>query len=297
MSARHSTTKAGLHRLRRARFFRVPRNERAEIHQQAAVAIFGQAGEAVDVDDFDARALQGLDQRIGQPLRQLVEGDDLIGRVGGADLVVTPGVAERNARERELRGPDRPEMGEDGGEDFVRLATPRRKRIQQPPRPRAIPLRENLRRRQTRTAQPVEQIDATSEADERIVAIDLKARRQVSRRDRRKTFRVGARSGSSFRAENAPAANMSRLAMAKPSERDEERSVLFAIAPARPGAGVEQDADDRQIEFGAGAGACVRPARALRDRAPATPCRPPKNAASAHGRECRERGSRASRQA
>ncbi len=60
---------------------------------------------------------------------------------------------------------------------------------------------------------------------------------------------ASARSGSLGHVENSPSRNIARLASARPSERPIV-SPLFGIAetPRRPGAGIEQHADDRKIE-------------------------------------------------
>jgi len=43
--------------------------QRAGIDQQAAVAILGQPRQRIELDDFQAGALDRLDQLVGQPLR------------------------------------------------------------------------------------------------------------------------------------------------------------------------------------------------------------------------------------
>ena len=43
------------------------------IDEQAAIAVFGEPSEAVDVGDVKSGALERFDQRIAQPLRQLVQ--------------------------------------------------------------------------------------------------------------------------------------------------------------------------------------------------------------------------------
>ncbi len=86
------------------------RRDHAGVDEQAAVAVFGEPGQAVDVGDRDAGLLQRLDQRIGEPLRQLVERHEAVGRVVAPDRRMPPGVAERDAAEREPARPDRSEM-------------------------------------------------------------------------------------------------------------------------------------------------------------------------------------------
>ena len=88
----------------------IAQRQHADIDEQAAIAVFGKPGEAVDVGHLDAGALQRLDQRIGQPLRELVQRHEAVGRVVGLDRRMAPAIAERNAAERQPRRPDRPEM-------------------------------------------------------------------------------------------------------------------------------------------------------------------------------------------
>ena len=64
--------------------------------------------------------LQRLDQRIGEPLRQLVDRHEAVGGVVAPDRGMPPGVAERDAAERQPARPDRPEMLEQRFEDARR---------------------------------------------------------------------------------------------------------------------------------------------------------------------------------
>src|SRR5579883_2038799 len=87
--------------------------QHAEIDEQAAVAIFGKSGEPVDVSNLKACALQRLDQRVAQPLRELVEGNEAFGRIAGLQSGMTPAIAERNARKLKPRRPDGAELAQD----------------------------------------------------------------------------------------------------------------------------------------------------------------------------------------
>eukprot|EP01038_Epipyxis_sp_PR26KG_P019246 gene19246-27267_t len=106
------------------RLARILERDDAPIEQEPAIAVLRQAGQFVDVDDGDAGPLQRLDQRIGQPLRELVEGHEP-GR-GGAlrDQRVAPGVAQRDARQRQARGPDAAEGGQNLAEHVARAQAP-----------------------------------------------------------------------------------------------------------------------------------------------------------------------------
>ena len=81
---------------------------------------------------------------------------------------------------------------------------------------------------------------------------------------------ASTRNGSSGRLENAPEMNISKLATASPSDRPKTRAgPAFLVAPARPGAGVEEDADDREVERRPRHLGCLGPGRHRDDAAPA----------------------------
>src|SRR5262245_1532315 len=83
------------------------RADHAEIDEEAAVAIFGERGELVQPLHGEPRRLERLGERIGEPLRELVEGHDPIGGVAGAHGGMTAGIADRTSLEREGGRPDR----------------------------------------------------------------------------------------------------------------------------------------------------------------------------------------------
>ena len=89
----------------------IAQHQHAGIDEQAAIAVFGKAGQAVDVGDRDAGPLQRLDQRIGEPLRQLVQRHEAARSRRAVDQRrMAPAIAERDAAERHPRRPDRPEL-------------------------------------------------------------------------------------------------------------------------------------------------------------------------------------------
>ena len=110
----------GIDGIRLHRLGRIAQRDHAEIDEQAAIAVFGKAGQAVHVADFKSRLLQRLDQRIGQPLRQLVERHETVGRVGALDRGMFPGVAQRHAAEHDPSRPDRAEMQKQGAQNIGR---------------------------------------------------------------------------------------------------------------------------------------------------------------------------------
>jgi hypothetical protein len=72
--------------------------QHAGVEEQAAVAVLGQAGQGVQPIDLHAGPFKGLEQRVGEPLRQLVEGHPALAGagVGIAGRRVPPAVAQRD---------------------------------------------------------------------------------------------------------------------------------------------------------------------------------------------------------
>jgi hypothetical protein len=101
VSARHSTMNSSLtFQLRRQRG-RVAQDDHAAVDQQAAVAVFGQAGERVEAAHLHAGPLEGFEQRVGEPLRQLVEGHPAVGQARAVH-------GARGASSRPAQRPGRP---------------------------------------------------------------------------------------------------------------------------------------------------------------------------------------------
>jgi hypothetical protein len=97
VSARHSTMSSspGLPDCARPGPGRAAQH--AGVQQQAAVAVLGQAGQLVEAAHLDAGPFEGLQQRVGQPLRQLVEGHPAVARAAPRTGFVAPAVAQRHA--------------------------------------------------------------------------------------------------------------------------------------------------------------------------------------------------------
>src|SRR3954451_6527827 len=135
-------------RVRMNRGLRIAQAQHACVHKQSAIAVFGKPGEAVDLGDRDARPLQRLDQRVGEPLRELVDRDEAIGGVVALDRGMAPGVAERDTAKRKTARPNRPEMFEQGFQDTRRGQSPvlgqRCKIIVKPAGPRLVLPREHV---------------------------------------------------------------------------------------------------------------------------------------------------------
>ena len=80
-----------------------------QIQEQPPVAIFRQTGEFVNPSDGDTRCQDGLDERVGQPLGQLVERHEAGGHAWAGNLTVTPDITEVDATHAETPWPDRTE--------------------------------------------------------------------------------------------------------------------------------------------------------------------------------------------
>ncbi len=96
---------------------RLTRTDHAEIDQQTAVAIFRQGGEFVEPGHGQSCMLDRFEERIGQPLRQLVKRHDLVGVVAGANRRVAARIADGDAAQHQARRPDRRQAVEQRGED------------------------------------------------------------------------------------------------------------------------------------------------------------------------------------
>ena len=270
----------------------------ARVDEQAAIAVFGEAGQAVDVGDLDAGRLQRLDQRIGQPLRQLVQ------RHEAGRRIVRSSSAGWRQQSPSGTPPSSSRDGQIGPELAQQLATGWRAPATRPPSAQ--------RGQSDRTARPgaasstrAKTSGARRQRWRRAGAADRRGRRGPAADWRRVTWKAdasdslgrlcsaaaSARKGRRRSAENAPSANMARLASARPSERPTVvAGGSVAIAPARPGAGIEQDADDGEIEGRARALAGDRAMPSPGRSRPSGRGRRPRNAASAHGTARRASG-------
>jgi hypothetical protein len=71
------------------------RADQTEVDEQASVAIFRQRRELARPFDRERRCLERREQRIGEPLRELVERHDTVGAVAGAHGGMPAGIADR----------------------------------------------------------------------------------------------------------------------------------------------------------------------------------------------------------
>ena len=159
---------------------RLARDDDAAVEQQAAVAVLGQAGQRIQAGDADAGPLQRFDQRVAQPLAQLVEGHPA-GRGGVAAVgsrcageAVRPHIAGRQPGDDAATAPDRPESAQ-------HLAQHRRGRelgaaaggeaIEEQARAHLQAAAAGLGRQ--RLAEPAEQPGAALQADHRVARAGL----------------------------------------------------------------------------------------------------------------------------
>ena len=169
-----------------------------------------------------------------------------------------PAIAERDAAERQPRRPDRPEMREHLRQDDRRGDPPvlreRGQMIEQAAGARRVVAAENLRRRHHGPAEPAQQIGAPGNALQRI-AHPIPGSRERALPPAR-SARIDAidpqRTAGPHRefaiAEHHQAGERQALGAA-----DRFAARRIAESPVRPRAGIEQHADDRQIERRAGA--------------------------------------------
>ena len=206
-------------------------------------------------------------------MRQLVEGHEAVAGICGGGERVPPGVAEIDAAEPDAARPDRAEMPQQGLENARRrdaaLAGLLGEDIEQPARPRLIGLPEHIPIARHHRSETVEERGAPVEADERIVDADLEAARQLVRIERHQRLRIDAErvvrpAGKGAADEQVEARQGEPL-----RARVGLAGAALVIAPVGSGAGVEQHADDGEIERGAAHGGGVRPIDRLGDRRPA----------------------------
>ena len=80
-----------------------------QVRKQTPVAIFRQTGEFVNPSDSYTRCEDGLNERVGQPLGQLVERHEAGGKAWAGNLTVTPDITEVDSTHAETSWPDRTE--------------------------------------------------------------------------------------------------------------------------------------------------------------------------------------------
>jgi hypothetical protein len=87
----------------------VPGRQQLQVKEQTPVAIFRQTGEFVNPSDSDTGRQHGLDERVGQPLGQLVERHEAGGKPWAGNLSVMPDIAQIDSAYVKTPWPDRAE--------------------------------------------------------------------------------------------------------------------------------------------------------------------------------------------
>ena len=277
VSARHSTTSS----LPTACVaFAAPDRpgQHADVEQQAAVAVFRQRGQRVAAVTSHARPFERLEQRIREPLRELVEGHAAARwvrcrRRGGC----APDVAERQRRRASWP------VSQIGVE--ARRAASRSSRAARDRRVAVADQRIEHAPKVGRRARAPRPAAAAAPRGPRAPTSGFASPTWNSAAERRPRRCVASAGGVDAQriagiAENAPAMNARKLATPRPSER----AIALArfaldVAPRGTGAGVEQHADDGEVDLRARAigRRCAPPARASssarRSTPPASKCR------------------------
>ena len=251
MSARHSTTASESTASAAVRRAGVARAQHARIDEQPAVAVLGEAGQIVEAGDGDSRLLQRLDEGVGEPLGELVEWHQPVGRVAGADGAMAPHVAQVDAAEGEAAGPDIRESLQHASEDGLGrnrpVPRPCRQVVEEAARPGRVGAEERRVGAQA-PAQPAEERHASRQARKRVVRPGPEAARQVRFREPRQGLGVGA-AGIRRVGREEPAREHLQTGRGEPFRAPESGAAQgFTVAPVRAGAGVEQDARDREVE-------------------------------------------------
>src|SRR5690349_20602881 len=91
----------------------VLRHQHARVDEEPAIPVLREAGQRVQALDPPSRSLERLDERVGEPLRELVEGDDAV----AWDGTVTPCVAQGHTVDRKPPRPYRPQHIEKDAKD------------------------------------------------------------------------------------------------------------------------------------------------------------------------------------
>ena len=99
---------------------RIGRHDHARVDQRPTVPVFGQRGQLVYSIDIDPAPLKRLQQRIGEPLRKLVERHPARGSPLSARERVLPHISERLTGKLPVRRPNRRQCFEQRGKDFFR---------------------------------------------------------------------------------------------------------------------------------------------------------------------------------
>ncbi len=216
---------------------------------EPAVAVFRQRREFVEPDHCEAGVCERLDQRIGQPLRELVERHDLVGIVAHGRM--TAGVAERIAVQRQAGWPDRRQPVEQRRKDRRSWKAPvgggPQEMIDEMAGPRGCAA-EQVGPGRERLAELAQQQASPLQSDQRIAGIDVEVPRQCLGVDPGQSVAVGAPRLPRIAGKSAVAEHMDARDRKPFGAREAQVAVALAIVPLDAGAGVEQHAHGREID-------------------------------------------------
>ena len=242
----------------------VAQHQRAGIDEQPAIAILRKSGQAIDGGHGNPGAFHRLDQGIGEPLRQLVERHEPVGGIVRAQRRMLPAIAQGNAPQRDPRRPDRPEMDEQFAQDgggFDRAAGGEAdEMIEQAAGPRLVHGAENRRCWRDRAAEPAQQVGTSGKAGQRIGVAGLKTCAQCRVRQPFERACIGPQ-GIAGTSRKRAAGEHGEARQCKPLRTaDLASGRRVAKPPVRAGPGIEQHADDGEIELGTCPRGAVAPA-------------------------------------
>ena len=208
-------------------------DQHAQVHEQAAVAVLGQAGQAVDVGHLDARRLQRLDQRIGSATGESLCSGTKPSVASRADAVRQQSPSGTPPR---LRRPG--QIGPSASSSTSRIGAAARqpaRRCRQAAGPWLS--KQRSRAGPPRVAQPAQQRRAALEAHQRVVAGDLEACGQRRRRQRAQRQRRRRAADRPDRRRSAPDSKSRSEATPRPFGAAQHRAGRrVAVAPGRAGA-------------------------------------------------------------
>src|SRR5215472_10796941 len=213
------------------------------IDEQAAVTVLSKAGQPVDIGNLQPRGFERLDQRVGEPLAELVKRYDPASR----DRRMPAAVAERQAGKPKRTWPDRPEYLQQKTEDFRgrNLVTARRPVVEEITRPRRFA--EQVEAVGANFAQPVQQGCPSLDPEDLVCPAVLNGLGEPVARQSRQCSGVGTPQVCGIGREET------RLHRAQTRQREalgarpRPASLGLMKTPVRPGSRIEQDRNEGEV--------------------------------------------------
>ena len=269
VSPRHSTTTASPGGERPVREG-VPWHQDPGVEEQSAVAVLRQAGERPGTGDVDAARRERLDERPGEPLKELVQGEEPVGGSRPANPGMEPHVAEGSTDDcaqrhqhgaKEFAGAH-PSLGRTGANVVVEVA-------ESPPgRPAPFAMTIEFRSRGDRASEGAKASDPAGDAVEGVAVAQLERALECGP--------VHAPEGARIRPEGlvrvvrkgSPAVEIEGRDREALAASDLRPGALVAVSPGAPRARVEEHADDGELD-GASSAFRLRKARVHGNGVPA----------------------------